>query len=91
MRVAMHELKTGLSRYVAQARAGEVIEITSHDKPVARIVGMPAAAPGGPSGIERLVASGAAQWSGGKPKTFEPVRLQSHGKTLSEMVIEDRG
>jgi prevent-host-death family protein len=88
MRVAMHQLKTGLSRYVAQARAGAVIEITSHDKPVARIVGIPAAARGG---IERLLASGAAQWGGGKPERFEPVRLPSHGKTLSEMVIEDRG
>lgn len=91
MRVAMHKLKTGLSRYVAQARAGEVIEITSHDKPVARIVGIAAAAPGGHSGIERLVASGTAQWRGGKPKTFDPMRLPSHGTSLSEMVIEDRG
>lgn len=88
MRVAMHELKAGLSRYIAEARSGVVIEITSHDKPVARIVGIPAAARGG---VERLLASGAAQWSGGKPKAFEPVRLPSHGKLLSEMVIEDRG
>jgi len=41
MRIAMHQLKSGLSRYVARARAGEVIEITSHDKPVARMVGIP--------------------------------------------------
>jgi prevent-host-death family protein len=90
MRVAMHELKIGLSRYVAQARAGAVIEITSHEKPVARIVGIPAPARGGSRGVDCLVATGAAQWNGSKPKTFEPVRLPSHGTTLSEMVIEDR-
>jgi prevent-host-death family protein len=58
MRIAMHELKAGLSRYVAQARAGEVIEITSHDKPVARLVGVP---PAQPPGVARLLARGTAK------------------------------
>ncbi len=88
MRIAMHELKAGLSRYVAQARAGEVIEITSHDKPVARIVGIPVAEP---SGVARLLARGAAQWRGGKPALQPAVRLVATGRPLSEMVLEDRG
>lgn len=88
MKIAMHELKAGLSRYIAQARAGEVIEVTSHDKPVARIVGIPA---GDSSGVARLLARGAAQWRGGKPALHTPVRLASGGKPLSEMVLEDRG
>jgi prevent-host-death family protein len=88
MRIAMHELKAGLSRYMAQARAGEVIEVTSHDKPVARIVGIP---PAGASGITRLLASGAAHWTGGKPEHEAPVRLAKGGKRLSEMILEDRG
>lgn len=88
MKIAMHELKSGLSRYIAQARAGEVIEVTSHDKPVARIVGIPAAEP---SGVARLLASGAAHWSGGRPALHAAVTLVSSGKRLSEMVLEDRG
>ena len=88
MRVAMHELKSGLSRYVAKARAGEVIEITSHDKPVARLIGVPA---GSPAGIATLVARGAATWGGGKPALHPPVVLSPGGKTLSEMLLEDRG
>lgn len=88
MRIAMHELKAGLSRYVAQARAGEVIEVTSHDKPVARIVGIPAVEP---SGIARLLARGAAQWRGGKPALEPAVKLAASGKALSEMALEDRG
>lgn len=87
MKVAMHQLKSGLSRYVAKARAGEVIEITSHDKPVARLVGVPVA---GPAGVTRLVARGAASWSGGKPAWHAPVVLSAGGATMSEMVLEDR-
>jgi prevent-host-death family protein len=88
MKIAMHQLKAGLSRYIAQARAGEVIEVTSHDKPVARIVGIPAA---DPTGVARLLASGAAQWRGGRPALHPAVKLVSSGKPLSEMVLEDRG
>ena len=91
MKVAMHELKAGLSRYVARARAGEVIEITSHDTPVARIVGIPPATSVVPSGIARLLASGAAAWSGGKPNFRLPLKLTEGGKSVSEMVVEDRG
>lgn len=88
MRIAMHVLKAGLSRYVAQARAGKVIEVTSHDKPVVRIVGIPSS---DNSGIGRLLVSGAAQWGGGKPALHSAVKLKGGGKTLSEMVLEDRG
>ncbi len=88
MRIAMHQLKAGLSHYVAQARAGEVIVVTSHDKPVARIVGIPLA---DPSGVGRLLARGAAQWSGGKPDPGLAAKLTAGGKSLSEIVLEDRG
>jgi prevent-host-death family protein len=88
MRIAMNELKAGLSRYVARARAGEVIEVTSHDKPVARLIGIATAdAPG----VARLLARGAAQWRGGKPALEPAVRLGTSGKALAEMVLEDRG
>lgn len=88
MKIAMYQLKAGLSRYVAQARAGEVIEITSHDKPVARLVGVP---DGVAPGFATWLASGAAQWGGGKPSFRLAVKLPGHGRSMSEMVIEDRG
>lgn len=84
----MHQLKSGLSRYVAQAQAGEIIEITSHDKPVARIIGIPAA---GSVGITRLLSCGAAQWTGGKPALRPAVELAVGGKAVSDLVLEDRG
>lgn len=88
MKIAMHKFKAALSRYVARAQAGEVIELTSHDKPVARVIGIPAEQP---PGVARLVARGAAQWDGGKPALQPPVILAAGGKTVSELVLEDRG
>jgi prevent-host-death family protein len=88
MHVAIHELKAQLSRCVAQASAGEVIVITSHNKPVARLTGVPSAAP---AGLQAMITSGAASWSGRKPAPSAPVRLTPGGTSLSDMVTEDRG
>lgn len=92
MKVAMNEFKAGLSRYVARARAGEVIELTSHAKPVARLVGIAAEQP---PGIQRLLSTGAAQWAGGKPALRAPLVCPTPtlGGTpsLSDMVLEGRG
>jgi len=85
--VPIHKFKAHLSRYLAEARAGRTIEITSHRKVVARVTGMPPAAG---EGIARLIASGAAQWSGGKPVGAE-VRLAEGGRTLADLIREDRG
>jgi prevent-host-death family protein len=87
MEVSIHEFKSHLSQYVGQAQAGELIELTSHRKVVARLIGVPSV---GSAGISRLLASGAASWKGGKPQGAALV-LKSGGKSLSEIVLEDRG
>lgn len=88
MLVAVRELKSGLSRLLSLAQRGEVIEVTSHNKPIARIVGIP---PQADAGIRRLIAEGALSWSGAKP-TFGPPRMLSPGSVpLSQMVLEERG
>lgn len=87
MRVSIRELKLHLSKYLRQAHTGQTIEIISHRKVVARIVGMPEM----PSkGIARLVSSGAATWSGGKP-SGAVLQLTSTEKTVSGLVLQDRG
>ncbi len=93
MQVAVRELKAHLSRLLARARAGEEIEVRSHNTPIARIVGIPPAADGSlPEGIRRLIAEGALTWgNGGKLEDFAPLRLPSGGKSMSDIVIEDRG
>lgn len=88
MHVAIRELKSGLSRILALAQGGEVIEVTSHNKPIARIVGVP---PQADEGLRRLMASGVLTWKGHKPR-FAPARtLAPGGKSLGQMVREDRG
>jgi prevent-host-death family protein len=87
MQVSMQEFKSHLSRYVDQAQSGQLIELTSHRKVVARIVGVP---PADSAGVSRLLAAGIATWQGGKP-VGAAFRLQEHGKLVSALVLEDRG
>ena len=87
MSIAVRELKASLSSVLARAQQGEVIEVTSHSKPIARIVGIPAqAAPG----LRQLLATGAVSWGGGKPRYNAPVQLSPRGAPVSQMVLEDR-
>lgn len=88
MSIAVRELKANLSRVLLRAQQGEVIEITSHNKPIARIVGIP---PDAGAGLRGLIASGALSWSGGKPQLEPPLKLLAPGMSISRMVLEDRG
>ncbi|MGA1492391.1 MAG: type II toxin-antitoxin system Phd/YefM family antitoxin [bacterium] len=87
MNVAVHQLKANLSRLLARAQSGEVIEVTSHRKPIARIVGVPE-----PTGapLDSLRSSGALSWNGKKPVLEEPLTLTGAGKSISSLILEDR-
>jgi antitoxin (DNA-binding transcriptional repressor) of toxin-antitoxin stability system len=87
MQVSMQEFKSHLSRYVGQAQSGQLIELTSHRKVVARVVGVPSTAS---AGVASLLAAGAATWQGGKPVGAAFI-LKESDKTVSELVLEDRG
>lgn len=86
MQISVRELKDHLSSFLERAQSGEEILVTSHKRPVARITGIPRAAD---KAVQSLLASGFATWGGGKPKGSS-VALSSGGKSLSDMVIEDR-
>ena len=88
MHVAVRELKSNLSTSVSVAQSGEVVEVTSHNKPIARIVGIP---PQAEQGLRRLIANGVVSWTGGKPPVATRVVLAPTGKSVSQMVLEDRG
>ncbi len=87
MEVSVREFKSHLSSYLARAQRGEEIVVTSHNRPVARVSGLTA---GLPPGISAMLASGQAEWHGGKPAGAR-IKLAIQGKSLSDMVIEDRG
>ena len=85
--VGVRELKNHLSRYLKRVQGGEEILITERGRSVARIVQAPSSH--FKQSLEPLLREGAVRWSGGKPRGArrKPV---IRGRTLSEMVIEDR-
>ena len=87
MHVAVRELKASLSKILSRAQGGEVIEVTSHNKPIARIVGIPAHAD---EGLRRLLAAGILSWNGRRPEIPPPQALSPDGKPVSQLVLEDR-
>ena len=87
MQVSMREFKSHLSSYVSHAQSGQLIELTSHRKVVARLIGVPVT---DSVGMAKLLAAGAATWQGGKPIGAE-ISLHKQGKPVSELVLENRG
>ena len=91
MRASVRELKNRLSDYLRSVRKGHAVTVTSYNKPIARLTPVPAA---GGAGLSRLIEAGLVAWSGKKPRggaAKERVRLKSRdGKTLSDLVLEDR-
>lgn len=90
-RVSVRDLKTHLSEWLARAQAGEVVEVTSHRKPIARITAVKPAKPTATNPLQKAIDAGLISWNGEKPNLPPPVKLRGKGKLLSEIVIEDRG
>jgi prevent-host-death family protein len=88
--VAVRDLKTHLSQWLARARAGEVVEITSHRRPIARLTGYPQAEDASPSPLQQAIDSGIVSWNGRKPEFPPPVRLSGEGPSMSDLVLEGR-
>lgn len=85
--VGIKELKNRLSHYLREIKKGEKIAITEREKVIATVV--PIERVGEDSKLLSLVKEGFAVWKGGKPVGSRyPVRIK--GKTISEIVIEDR-
>ena len=88
MQVAIRDLKSHLSHILSRAHGGDPIEVTSHNTPIARIIGIPAATC---VALRESIARGALSWRGGKPRLAAPVVLTTPGTPVSLMVLEDRG
>ena len=89
--VSVRDLKTHLSEWLARAQAGEVVEVTSHRKPIARITAVKPANSGITSPLQKAIDAGLISWNGEKPNLPPPVKLRGQRKLLSDIVIEDRG
>ena len=86
MQVPIRKFKAHLSRYLAQARQGTVLEITSHRRVVARVIGVPESST---SALGEMIARSSAQWDGNKPQGAHIV-LSKGGTPVSRIVLEDR-
>lgn len=93
MNVSIRELKSHLSELLSRVAAGERITVTKRGKPIATVSAVPARyAQDDP--LERLER---ADWITRPTKSKrslglkKPPRVRSSEKTLSEIVLEDRG
>lgn len=88
MKVAgVKELKNRLSYYLRKVKKGEKVLVTERERIIATIVPMEMVEEG--SRLLSLVNEGFASWKGGKPAgSKNPVKIR--GKSISEIVIEDR-
>lgn len=82
--VGIRELRDGLSRHLAEVRAGRTVTVTDHGRPIARIVPVDQ-----PDLLAELIAEGvitpATQQERSRP---EPVRATG---SVTELVAEQRG
>jgi prevent-host-death family protein len=89
--VSVRDLKTHLSEWLARVRSGEVVEVTSHRRPIARITAVKPAASAGTNPFQKAIDAGVISWNGQKPVLPPPVRLNHGGPLMSDIAIEDRG
>lgn len=94
MEVTVRELKAKLSAVLRDVAAGQTATITSHKKPVARLV-PPASAPlaDDADDIDKLLAAGLISQRP-RPGGLQPrklIKLPPGVGSLSDAVIEDRG
>lgn len=88
MLVPVSVLKASLSNILALAQSGEIIEVTSEGKPIARIIGISAA---NPHLLGALAGNNSVTWNGKKPSFAKHLpKLSKNGKPLSEIIREDR-
>ncbi len=89
--MSVRDLKAHLSEWLARAQAGEVVEVTSHRKPIAHITTVRQPNPASMGPLQEAIQAGTISWNGKKPVLPAPVQLRGSGTPTSDMVIEDRG
>lgn len=89
MEISLRDLKANLSAVVHRVAAGETAIVTSHRKPVARLV---PPAPSGDSVADRLLAAGITSTrplDGGLTRRA-PNPLPGSSASVAQAVVEDR-
>ena len=87
LNVGIRELKTRLSEYLRQVKAGRTIVITERGKTVGRIVPAEASLE---EKLEAMRRAGLIRWSGKKLKPMKPVAKTKEGHSVADLIVEDR-
>ncbi len=87
IKVGMRELKNRLSEYVRRVEAGETIAITDRGNEVAWLIPKPETLE---DKMRALDAAGFLKWSGKKLKPHKPTIVNTSGRLISDLIIEDR-
>ena len=86
--VAVRHLKARLSEYLEQVSSGDIVEVTSRGKLIARIV------PAGAESVQKdpmdLVKEGFANWNGKKVPSGKPRIRFKDGSLASDLVLKNR-
>ncbi len=87
-KAGIKDLKNRLSYYLREVKKGEKILVTEREEVIATIT--PVERAGEDAKLLSLVREDFAVWKGGKPAgSSKPVKTR--GKTVSDIVLEDRG
>jgi prevent-host-death family protein len=91
--IAVHMLKNSLSAILEKVQAGDEAIITSHRKPIAKIVALNA--PLRTRGLTKpsaMPAIAGVTWRTGRfnPNDFAPVPLQGAGPSVADMLVSQR-
>jgi prevent-host-death family protein len=92
IRVGIKEIKNNLSRCLSSVKTGEVVIITDRGKPIARIVKENQGRKSIHEALEPLIRDGliALPTVRLNKESVSSPRVTISGKSISEMVIEDR-
>jgi prevent-host-death family protein len=85
--VGVRDLKTRLSEYLRQVKAGQTIVITEHGQPVGRII---PAARSLDDRLQAMAQAGLIAWSGKKLAPLRPVARVRGKRTVADLLVEDR-
>ena len=86
--VGIRELKARLSRHLKRVRSGSRLLVTDRGRVIASID--PVETTHGLEWARALVATGRAQWSGGKPEGCRRPVSTTGGRSVSAVVLEER-
>jgi prevent-host-death family protein len=85
--VGVRELKARLSKYLREVSAGRAFTITDRGRPVGRLV-----PPDQPleDRVQAMLAAGLAEWNGKRLTPAKPTARLGQGRSIADLIIEDR-